>query len=119
MAPREGGRRRDRDRGGGGDLGRRILIAIPAAVYALFITAVGGWVFAAGLLLLGVVCLHELFRMYEGARPVKLAGFLALGGLAVAARAGGERQVLIALVAFVPVMFLMAIGMPRSGGATV
>ena len=94
-------RRRQR-RGGGSDLGRRILVAVPAIAYAIFIIAAGGWVFAIGVLVLGLVCLHELFRMYESLRPVKLAGFLALAGLAVAAQQGAERQVLLALVAFVP-----------------
>jgi phosphatidate cytidylyltransferase len=62
------------------------------------------------------VCLHELYRMYEHARPIKLAGFLALAGLAAGALEGGERQVLLALVAFVPVMFLLGLAMPRSEG---
>jgi phosphatidate cytidylyltransferase len=92
---------------------RRILIAIPAIVYAIAIIAAGGWVFAIGALVLGLVCLHELFRMYDSLRPVRLAGFLALGGLAVAAQAGGERQVLLALVAFVPLVFLLGVAMPR------
>jgi len=103
----------------GGDLGRRLLIAVPAVAYALFIIIAGGWVFAVGILLMGLICLHELFRMYERARPVRLAGFLALIGLAVAAEAGGERQVLLALVAFVPVLFLLAVAMPSRSSATV
>ncbi len=83
------------------------------------IVASGGWIFTVGALALGLVCLHELFRMYEGLRPVKLAGFLALAGLAVAAQVGDdERAVLLALVAFVPVLFLLALAMPRSDGAT-
>jgi phosphatidate cytidylyltransferase len=108
--------RRSRRRGGGGDLGRRILVAVPAIAYAITIIALGGWVFAAGILVLGVICLHELFRMYEPLRPVKLAGFAAICGLAAAAQGGGERQVLLALVAFVPVMFLLALAMPRRDG---
>src|SRR5919202_999338 len=96
----------------GGELGRRLLVAAPAVAYALFIIIAGGWVFAAGILLMGLICMHELFRMYERSRPVKLAGFLALAGLAVAAEAGGERQVLLALVGFVPLLFLLALAMP-------
>jgi phosphatidate cytidylyltransferase len=111
-------RARPRRRGGGSDLRRRILVAIPAIAYAIFIIASGGWIFAVGVLILGLVCLHELFRMYEALRPVKLAAFLALGGLAVAAQEGGERQVLLALVAFVPLMFLLGAAMPRRDGAT-
>jgi phosphatidate cytidylyltransferase len=109
--------RRTRRRGGS-DLGRRIVVAVPAIAYAIFIIWAGGWIFAAGVLLLGFVCLHELYRMYEALRPVKLAAFLALAGLAVAAVEGGERQVLLALVAFVPLLFLLGVGMPRSNGAT-
>jgi phosphatidate cytidylyltransferase len=114
MSAQRGRRRRRR---GVSDLGRRILVAVPAIAYAIFIIAAGGWIFAVGVLLLGIVCLHELFRMYESTRPVKLAGFLALGGLALAALEGGERQVLLALVAFVPLMFLIALAMPRRDGA--
>jgi phosphatidate cytidylyltransferase len=100
------------------DLNRRILVAIPAIAYAIAIIVYGGWVFAAGILVLGIVCLHELFRMYDAVRPVRLAGFLALGGLAVAAQEGSERQVLLALVAFVPLLFLLGAAMPRRDGAT-
>jgi phosphatidate cytidylyltransferase len=111
-------RSRPRRRGGGSDLGRRILVAIPAVAYAIFIIASGGWIFAIGVMVLGLICMHELFRMYESLRPVKLAGFLALGALAVAAQQGADRQVLLALVAFVPLLFLLAVAMPRRDGAT-
>jgi phosphatidate cytidylyltransferase len=118
MASRPRQRRRSRRRGGS-DLGARILVAIPAIAFAVFIVASGGWILAAGAFALGVLCLHELFRMYESLRPVKLAGFIALAGLAVAAEMGGERQVLLAAVAFVPVMFLLALAMPLREGVTV
>jgi phosphatidate cytidylyltransferase len=108
-----------RRRRGASDLPGRVLWAIPAIAYAIFIIYSGGWIFTVGILLLGIVCLHELFRMYELLRPVKLAGFLALAGLAVAAQVGDdERAVLLALVGFVPVMFLLALAMPRADGAT-
>ncbi len=48
---------------------------------------------------LGVVCLHELFSMYERAHPVRLAGLLGLAGLLAAALYGGPPQVLLAAVA--------------------
>ena len=116
--PRRAGGRRPPARGGS-DLGRRILIAIPAAAYAIGIVYAGGWVFTGGVILLGWICLHELFRMYEGLLPVKLAGFAALAGLSVAAQLGDERQVLLAAVATFPVVFLLALAMPRRDGATV
>jgi phosphatidate cytidylyltransferase len=98
------------------DLSTRILVAIPAVAYAIFIITAGGWVFAIGILVLGFVCVHELFRMFETVRPVRLAAFIALAGLAVAAQEGSERQVLLALVAFIPLMFLLGLAVPREGG---
>lgn len=89
----------------GSDLARRVLVAIPAIVFAVTIITVGGTFFAAGVVALGFVCLHELFRMYEPLRPVKLAGFLALAGMAAAALWGGEHELLLATMAAVPVVF--------------
>jgi phosphatidate cytidylyltransferase len=109
---------RRRRRRGGSDLGLRVIAAIPAVAFAIFIIYYGGWIFAGGALLLGLVCLHELFRMYDSLRPVRLAGFLGIAGLAYAALEGGERQVLLALVAFIPLMFLLALAMPRREGVT-
>jgi phosphatidate cytidylyltransferase len=113
------GRRRSRRRRGGSDLPARVLVALPAIAFAIFIVVYGDWVFMAGALVLGFLCLHELFRMYEPLRPVKLAGFAGLAGLAVAAQAGDERQVLLAAVAFVPLVFLLALAMPQRDGVTV
>jgi phosphatidate cytidylyltransferase len=110
--------RRRRRRRGTSDLGLRLVAAVPAVAFAVFIIYMGGWVFAAGAVLLGLVCLHELFRMYESVRPVRLAAFLAIIGLGAAALEGGERQVLLALVAFIPVMFLLGIALPRGEGPT-
>ncbi len=81
-------RRRPPRRRGGSDLVLRVLWAIPAIAYAIFIIAGGGWIFAVGILVLGFVCLHELYRMYESLRPVRLAGFLGIAGLAVACDGG-------------------------------
>ena len=104
---------RTRRRNSASDLGARIWVAIPAIAFAIAIVAAGGPVFAAGAVLLGLICLHELFRMYEGLRPVRLAGFLGLIGLAAAAHFGDEHQVLLATVAFFPLLFLLALAMPE------
>jgi len=114
-----GGRGRP-PRSGTSDLAARILYALPAIAFAIFIVYEGGVVFAAGALVLGLVCLHELFAMYARVRPVRLAAFLALIGLACAASFGGERQVLIALAAFFPLLFLLGVALPAAGrGASV
>jgi phosphatidate cytidylyltransferase len=104
---------RSRRRNSASDLGARVWVAIPAILFAIAIVAAGGPVFAAGAVLLGFICLHELFRMYAGLRPVRLAGFLGVAGLAAAAHFGGEHQVLLATVAFFPLLFLLALAMPE------
>jgi phosphatidate cytidylyltransferase len=110
---------RTRRRNSASDLSARIWVAVPAIAYAIFIVAAGGAVFAVGVVLLGFVCLHELFRMYEALRPVRLAGFLGLIGLAAAAHFGGQHQVLLATVAFFPGLFLLALTLPERPGVPV
>lgn len=110
-------RRRREPRKGTSDLAARVLVAIPAVAYAALIIERGGVFFALGTLALGLVCLHELFAMYDAVRPVRLAAFLGLAGLVAAAALGGERQVLLATVALFPVLFLLALAMAeRDGG---
>ena len=107
---------RTRRRNSASDLPARVWVAIPAIAYAIVIIAAGDAAFAAGVALLGIICLHELFWMYEALRPVRLAGFAGLIGLAAAAHFGGEHQMLIATVAFFPLLFLLALAMPERPG---
>ncbi len=95
------------------DLGARILVALPAIAVALFLVIEGGLVFALGLFALGCVCMHELYAMYERARPVRLAGFIALGGLLAAALYGGQAQILLAAVAVLPMLFALTVYQPE------
>jgi phosphatidate cytidylyltransferase len=99
--------------GGGSDFGRRLLVAAPAAAFALFITIGGGLVFTLGLVLLGGVCMHELYGLYARAHPVRLAGLIALVGLLLAAQYGGPSEVLLAGVAALPVLFLLTLTQRR------
>jgi phosphatidate cytidylyltransferase len=96
----------------GSDLGARIAVAVPAAILAVVLIEVGGTAFAALVLLLGIVAFGELCGMYERVRPVRLAGFLAILGFAVAGRFGGEHQVLLVSVCLFPVMFGLALATP-------
>jgi phosphatidate cytidylyltransferase len=82
-----------------------VLVAIPAIAVALFLVIEGGLVFTLGLFLLGAVCMHELYGMYDRAHPVRLAGFFALAGLLLAALYGNQFQVLLVAVAALPVLF--------------
>jgi phosphatidate cytidylyltransferase len=97
----------------GSDLFARVLVAIPAVAFAIFIIYEGGWIFAAGVGILAVIAVHELTVMLERAHPVRLAAMLAVLGLVAAGTAGSERQVLLALVASVPVMFFLAVVAPH------
>lgn len=97
---------------GSSDLVARVLAAIPAIGFALFVILAGDWIFAAAAIALGLVCVHELFRMYAAVRPAQLAGFLAVIGLGLAAQMGEQRHVLLVMVACVPAVFLVAMAMP-------
>ena len=115
--PRTGARSRQgtrqRSRRGGGGTGARVLAAIPAIAFALFIVSQGGLVFAIALILLSIVAMGELFHMMERVRPAALAGFLASAGLILAALYGDQFQVLLALVASVPVAFGLSLLRPQ------
>jgi phosphatidate cytidylyltransferase len=106
-------RRRRRRREPRSDLNRRILAAIPGIAVALFLVIEGGTIFALGLLVLGAVCMHELYGMYERAHPVRLAGFLALAALLAAALYGDQFQVLLVAVAALPLVFALTLASPR------
>ena len=107
------GRREGRSGEGRSDFGARVLAAIPAIAVALFLVIEGGLVFAAGMFVLGAVCLHELYGMYERAQPARLAGFIALAGLLAAALYGDQFQVLLAAVVALPLVFGLTLVQPR------
>ena len=109
--PRQGGSGRERS-----DLVARILAAIPAIAFGIFIVAAGGPVFMAGAVLLGVACLHELFTMLDFTAPVRLAGFLGLIGLSCAALWGDRETVLLAFVSAIPLIFAVGLLQARPPG---
>jgi phosphatidate cytidylyltransferase len=82
-----------------------VLTALPAIALALFLVIEGGLIFTLGLLVLGGICLHELYGMYDRAHPVRLAGLIALAGLLLAALYGTQFQILLVAVAAVPMLF--------------
>jgi phosphatidate cytidylyltransferase len=96
-----------------GETGRRVFQAIPAIAYAVFIVVEGGLVFALGLVVLGVICLRELYEMMRRAGPIDIAGFLAVAALCLTALYGEKRQLLLVLVLAVPLTFLFAVVRPR------
>lgn len=98
-----------RRRRGRSDLGARLLAAVPAIAFAVFITVEGGLVFALGLLIVGMLAMAELYKLMGRSRPVPLAGYLALLGLLLAAHFGDQFQMLLVYVASVPLTFLLAV----------
>ncbi|HEU0019796.1 MAG TPA: phosphatidate cytidylyltransferase [Thermoleophilaceae bacterium] len=90
----------------------RILVAIPAAAFAIFIVVQGGLIFALGLIALGIVALNELYGLMRRARPIDLAGYAAVTGMVLLATYEQRADVLIALVAVLPLAFLLAMARP-------
>jgi phosphatidate cytidylyltransferase len=100
------------------DLLARIGAAIPAIAVALFLVIQGGVIFALGMFVFGCVCMHELFAMYARTRPVRVAGYIALAALLAAALYGDQFQVLLVLVASLPLVFVLTLlsPAPSAGG---
>jgi phosphatidate cytidylyltransferase len=105
---RERPRRRQRS-----DLAGRLIAAVPAIAFAIFIVSQGGLVFAIGLIGLGVLALHELYTMMDRVQPAKLAGFISLAALILAALYGDQYQVLLVLVISIPATFLFSLARPH------
>jgi phosphatidate cytidylyltransferase len=97
----------------------RVLVAIPAAVIAIVFVDLGGTAFAALMILLGWACLDELYRMLHRWKPATAAGLAALAGMVLAARFGGQFQVLLVLVAAVPAVFFLVLMRRERVNATV
>lgn len=87
------------------DLLARVMVAVPAIAFALFIVIEGHLIFALGLFVVGGVAMHELYGMFDSVHPVRLAGFLSLLGLLLAAYYGGQYDIVLAMAAAVPLLF--------------
>jgi phosphatidate cytidylyltransferase len=96
-----------------GETGRRVVQALPAIAFAVFIVVEGGLVFALGAIALGVVCLRELYEMMRRARPIDIAGYLAVTALCLTALYGEKRQLVLVLVLVFPVTFFLAVARPQ------
>lgn len=115
-AERESGPRKRR--GGGSDLPARVLVAIPLIVLAIVLVDQGGTIFAVGVGVLALLCMHELYEIYARVRPVRIAGFLAAIALLAAARFGDQPQMLIVAVLALPLCFLLVLARERLAGGT-
>jgi len=106
-------------RRGASDLQQRILVGVPAAAVALFFVVAGGAPFTAFLVVIGIVCLHELYAMYPQAHASRLAGFVGLTGLLVAADLGDRDQIVLTLACVVPLTFGLTLLQPRGGAPAI
>jgi phosphatidate cytidylyltransferase len=95
---------RARRRRGVGETVSRVLWALPAIALAVTIIAVGGQLFAAAMVVFAWVGLSELFRMTSRARPFELVAYAAVAGMIAAAHFGDSFQMVLAGVAFFPVL---------------
>jgi phosphatidate cytidylyltransferase len=97
------------------ELAGRVLVAIPAVAYAIVIIALGEYWFALGILPLAIIAIGELFDLYEDAEPVRLAGFIGVVALILAAYFGDGFHVLLTLLAFFPVLFAITLAQQKAG----
>jgi phosphatidate cytidylyltransferase len=116
--PRARARRMER-RNSSSDLAARIFAAVPAIAFAIVIVWAGGIVWTIGLIALGIVCLHELYAMFDRAHPSRLAGFLAVIGMALAAHYHQRDGLLLALVLTLPLTFFLVVAQRRGGAPAI
>jgi phosphatidate cytidylyltransferase len=103
-----------RERGRGSELLVRVLVAVPLAVITIVFIDVGGLAFALYVIVLGLLCMYELYGLLARWRPVAYIGFAALIGMVLAARYGSQRGVLEVAVATVPVLLLFVLARGQS-----
>ena len=99
---------REHNGGSGSELLTRILIAVPAIFVVVLFIDIGRWPFALFMLAIAWAAMHELYRMLARWRPLVLVGFVSAAAMVLLAHQGGQRLVLEAAVATLPVVFLAA-----------
>lgn len=102
----------------GSDLGARIVYAIPAIIFAILIVGQGGTVFAAGIILLGLLAFAELFKLMHAPRPPVVAGYLVVIAMVLGARFGDRDTVLLIMAISVPIVFFLTVLRPQRKDAS-
>jgi phosphatidate cytidylyltransferase len=102
-----------------GETTRRILVAVPAIVFAIAIIVAPPIVFMLALVGIGVLCLREYFELTASARPLVIPAYAAVVAMVVAAHFGTSYSVLLVFVASFPVLFAFAADARRQHGATI
>jgi phosphatidate cytidylyltransferase len=96
-----------------------VIIAVPAAVVAIVFIDLGGIAFALLMIVAGIACLQELYRLLDRWKPVSIVGFVVLIAMVLGARYGSLKVVLEIALGAVPLLFLFVVARPQHGGATV
>ena len=96
----------------------RLLWALPWAAFAITIIIAGGGIFAGAIFVIAAICIAELFGMARVARPFPAVAMLACAGLIAAAYFGDQFQMMLALVATFPVLFVFVVLRGRVTGST-
>jgi phosphatidate cytidylyltransferase len=105
--------------GGGGETMRRILVAVPAIVFAIAIIVTPTIVFMLAMIAIGVLCLREYLEMTASARPLAIPAYAAVVAMVVAAHFGTSYSVLLVFAAAFPVLFAFGADARRLDGVTV
>jgi phosphatidate cytidylyltransferase len=105
--------------GSGGETTRRILIAIPAIVFAIAITVAGDWVFTLAMIAIGILCLREYLDLTSTARPLAIPAYAAVAAMVVAAHVGTSYSVLLVFAASFPLLFAFGADAKHRDGVTV
>lgn len=111
-----GGRRAHRPRS---NLAGRLIVAIPAALVAIFAIVYGPEALAAFVLVVGGIALYEFYALTDYVKPGHLAGFLTLIAL-IAVGLWSDHFVLVAVIAVAfPITFLLGLLQGPRENATV
>jgi phosphatidate cytidylyltransferase len=111
-APQRGGQRQRRsgpaparEKSRSSDLFGRVLVAVPAVVLAVAFADLGGIGWTLLMALLALACVSEPYHMLDEWRPVQLAGFVVVAGMALAAHFGGQKYVAGVAALVLPLAF--------------
>jgi phosphatidate cytidylyltransferase len=84
-------------------------VAIPLAIFAIVVVWTSEDVLMLAAIAVGLISMHELYRMLGPVNPVPVAGFAGLIGLCVAARFGDQFQMVLVLALTFLLTFLLVI----------
>jgi phosphatidate cytidylyltransferase len=105
--------------GGSGETMRRILVAVPAIIFAIAIIVTPSIVFMLAMIAIGVLCLREYLEMTSVSRPLAIPAYGAVVAMIVAAHFGTSYSVLMLFAASFPVLFAFGADARRRDGVTV